>query len=337
MSKLGIFNGFRRGKDTYELYVDACRELGVPYEIVDIVGDNWVENVRSSDCAGFLVRPTPYYSAWKQMFDERLYYVVHHLKRTIYPSYGDLLLYENKRHMAYFLQVHDLPCPRTHVFYQLDEALEFLDQTPLPVVFKTHIGAQGTGVKIIRSRSSGKRLAQQIFRIGYPRSIHTNLKGLLGARRIHVPYHFFDPEYKSIILQEYLPDVLEWRMIRIGNSYFGHQKLRKGDFHSGSSLVGWVEPPEALLRFAKHVCDAGHFQSMCLDVFEDKAGRYYVNELQAVFGSYNPSQMYIDGKPGRFWYNEREDRFEFEEGYFNQNGSCNLRVQHLLEILNERA
>ena len=122
-------------------------------------------------------------------------------------------------------------------------------------------------------------------------------------------------------------------MIRIGNSYFGHQKLKKGDFHSGSGLVGWETPPRRLLDFVRKVCDIGSFWSMCVDVFEDPAGQYYVNELQSVFSSYNPSQMYVEGKPGRFQYNASADLWEFEEGVFNQNGSNNLRVEHLLEIL----
>jgi hypothetical protein len=76
---------------------------------------------------------------------------------------------------------------------------------------------------------------------------------------------------------------------------------------------------------------------MCVDVFEDRDGNYFVNELQSVFGSYNPSQMYIDGKPGRFRQDSRSGGWDFEEGYFNGNGSCTLRVQHLLSLLESRA
>ncbi|MBM3862313.1 MAG: hypothetical protein FJ395_22040, partial [Verrucomicrobia bacterium] len=80
--KIGIFNGFETGTDSYELYVKACEDLGVPYEVVDIISPNWIENVRRSGCAAFLVRPTPKYSVWKRMYDERLYCVVHTLCKT---------------------------------------------------------------------------------------------------------------------------------------------------------------------------------------------------------------------------------------------------------------
>jgi glutathione synthase/RimK-type ligase-like ATP-grasp enzyme len=330
---LGILKGFRGGAESYELYIKACEELVVPYKVVDVISENWVDNILASGCAAFLVRPTPFYSTWKQMYDERLYHIVHSIGMIIYPRYHDLLMYENKRHMAYTLRIANIPTPSTHIFYNLQEAVGFIDQSPFPLVFKTHIGAQGRGVKILRSRADAKRLAWQIFTIGFVRNARTNLKGLLGKRSISLPYYFSEPEYKVALLQEYLPNAFEWRMIRIGNSYFGHQKLKKGDFHSGSSLVGWCDPPERLLRFTKYVCDTLGTDSMCVDIFETQDGTYLVNELQTVFGSYDPSQMYINGTPGRYLYVPNEDSWVFEEGYFNQNGCCNLRILHLLDLL----
>ena len=330
--KLGILNGFRKGRDSYESYIDACRDLGVEYEVIDIISEHWLDNIQNSSCSAFLTRPTPYYVPWKIMFDERLYHVERSLGKIVYPSYKELVMYENKRQMAYFLQVHNIPAPKTHIFYDKAEALQFAHNSIYPLVFKTHIGAQSRGVKVLDTERRACSLIRQVFSRGYARSIRTTLRGLLKTP-IDIPYYYFDSEYKVIILQQYIESCKEWRMIRIGNSYFGHQKLKKGDFHSGSGLVGWETPPRRLLDFVRTVCDIGKFWSMCVDVFEDPAGQYYVNELQSVFSSYNPSQMYVEGKPGRFQYNASADLWEFEEGVFNQNGSNNLRVEHLLEIL----
>ena len=43
-----------------------------------------------------------------------------------------------------------------------------------------------------------------------------------------------DRQWGYVYLQEYLKDAEEWRMIRIGESYFGYRKEKVGDFHSGS-------------------------------------------------------------------------------------------------------
>jgi hypothetical protein len=336
---LGIFNGFETIHDSYLLYVKACEDLNVDYEIVDITSANWMENVRNSTCDGFLVRPTPRLDVWKRMFDERLYFVERKLNKLIYPTYDELFMYENKRVMAYWLELNNIPSARTRVFYDRAEALQFLEDTEYPIVFKTHIGATATGVEILRSRRQAQRLVNRVFSIGYGRKVRVSLKGLL-KHKIMVPgvspAYYFEREYRVALLQEYLPGVAEWRMIRIGDSYFGHQKLIRGEFHSGGLLVGWVDPPRDLLAFTKRVCDTGRFTSMDLDIFATEDGQYYVNELQCVFGSYDPSQMYVDGKPGRYLYDAQRDDWTFEEGYFCQNGSCNLRVTHLIDLIQQQ-
>ena len=137
-----------------------------------------------------------------------------------------------------------------------------------------------------------------------------------------------------MILQSFHKIKWEWRILKIGNSYFGHQKLLKGDKASGSGLVGWVKPPEELLYMAKDICDKGGFDVMDVDIFETIEGEFLVNEIQAIFGSYLPYQMKIDGKPGRYVYSEK-DGFIFEEGEFNRFGSKLLFVEDFVSILNK--
>ena len=72
---------------------------------------------------------------------------------------------------------------------------------------------------------------------------------------------------------------------------------------------------------------------MAMDVFESIDGQFYINELQSMFGSYKNSQMYINGKPGRYIY--KEGQYIFEEGYFNIYGSCLLRVENFISILRQ--
>ena len=132
-------------------------------------------------------------------------------------------------------------------------------------------------------------------------------------------------------MQEYLPDIREWRIIRIGDSFFGHEKGKAGEFHSGSGVVGWLAPPRAALDLVYRISEKGNFRSVAMDVFEKKTGDLMVNELQAVFGAFDTAQMYIDGIPGR--YRRIENDFIFEEGRFCRNACCNLRINDLLHQL----
>lgn len=299
-------------------YVSACRELQVAYKLLDISGSNWVDVISGSGCDAFLVWPSANVSIWKDMFDDRLKIMHEDLNKIVYPSTKELWLWESKRRTRDWLMAHNIPLPRTEVFYDMDEALSFVSRAELPLVLKMNCGASSNGVRILRDLREAKKLIRAIFRKGIV------VRG--GDCR--------DRQWGSVILQEYLPDAREWRMVRIGDSFFGHPKGRVGDFHSGSGKVLWDVPPPDLLDFLRGVTDSGNFTSMDVDVFETREGKYLVNELQAVFGaSYSRDQCRVDGKAGRFIYDEASCKWHFEEGDFARNACANLRVEHLLRML----
>jgi hypothetical protein len=311
---LGIIREFTH---KHHPYIAACRELGVPYKLVDISGPDWLAVVTNCACDAFLVRPPAFRSIWKQMFDERLKVMTEELDKVIYPSLQEIWLYESKRRMHYWLSAHGIPHPRTWVFYDRQEALGFVEQATLPIVYKSDLGAAASGVRIFRDRHALRRWIRRCFGKGAVRN--------LGDVR--------DREWGSVFLQEHFSEVREWRMVRIGDSYFGHLKLKKGEFHSGSGRAGWEDPPKALLDLTRDVTERGRFASMALDVFETPDGRFLVNELQTVFGfaASRTSQMIVDGKSGRYVFDAGSWRFE--EGNFSEGGGYKLRVETLLGLL----
>ena len=311
--RLGIVREFAHA---HKDYISACRDLGVPYKILDLSRPNWINEIRNSGCDAFLVYPSCELSVWKRMYDERVRVMVEDLGKIVYPSYNELWFYESKRRMCYWLQAHDLPHPKTWIFYDCDDAIEFARNVELPIVFKSDFGSAASGVRIFHSRP---RLMQYIKRCF--------TKGV--TRKEEDPR---DRSWGSVLLQEYLPDAKEWRMIRIGDSYFGHQKVQKGDFHSGSGLTAWENPRHELLDLVRETTDKGEFRSMCLDIFE-QGGKYFVNELQTYFGWIRPYQMVVGGKAGRYLYDLSVQKWAFEEGIYCQNGGCNLRVANLLAQL----
>lgn len=326
----------REWHPTYQNYVKACQELNVEYEVINIMDNDWIEQIVRSNCDGILLRPSYFKQYWKDMYDERVYFIKEHLSIPIYPSFDEIYIYENKNNMSYWLKIHNIIHPKTHIFYDKKEALDYLKNTTYPIVFKTKLGSAGLGVRFIMNYRQGKRLVNKLFPFKY-----FYAKGFTKWF-IHKKYKFLrvplmdDKQFGFVMFQEKIKNIVcEWRMIKIGESYFGHQKLEaKNGKHSGSNLVGWVKPPEKLLDLTKHICDIGNFDSMDIDIFETKEGEYFVNELQTMFGSFNNSQMYIDGIPGRYRY--INSKWVFEEGYFNRNSSMNLRVESFIKYLEDK-
>jgi len=304
-------------------YVAACRDLGVSYKVVDISGPDWLEEVEQSGCDAFLARPSGMASIWKQMYDERLRVIALDLGKTVFPSYDSLWFYESKRRMHYWLKAHGVPHPKTWIFYDLKQALDFVEGAVLPIVYKSDFGSGASGVRIFRDRTALRRHVKQCFKKGYR----------AYTRCVN------DKEWGNVYLQEYLQDIDEWRMIRLGDSYFGYEKLKEGDFHSGSHVWRYGSPSAQLLDFARYITNQGPFTSMAVDVFVTSDGRLLVNELQALFGVDDPSepQCVIDGKAGRMRWDNVTSSWQFQEGSFCDNSCCNLRVKILLQQLDQAA
>jgi len=320
--KLGICNSF---EPAYKNYISACEHLGIDYVEVDILGADWIDNIQKSDCDGFLLRPPSALQERKTVYDERIYYLNKHLNKPIYPTFDELYIYENKRNMAAWLEIHGFPHAKTKVFLKKDEALNYLKQCEYPVVLKTNIGYGAHGVDIVKSKMAAFWKAFRVFGLFHPSvTIGDFSFPFIGKAQKHY-----------LIVQKFEKIKWEWRIIKIGNSYFGHKKLLKGEFASGSKLVGWEKPPFELFDLVRSVSEKGSFVSLALDVFETTDNRFVINEIQSLFGSYNDSQMYIDGVPGRFRY--IDGKYVFEEGKFNTFGSYLLRVEHFVEILNDQS
>jgi glutathione synthase/RimK-type ligase-like ATP-grasp enzyme len=257
------------------------------------------------------------------MFDDRLRILSEELGRIVYPSVKECWLYESKLRAREWLDAHRLPHPRTWVFHDRGEAIRFARTAPLPIVYKTNSGGSASGVRILRDRRRLTAIIRRAFDVGIAPSGQGPVERQAGV----------------VYLQEYLPNVNEWRMVRIGDSFFGYRKERgDGEFHSASHSWSWLDPPRTLLDFLRKVTDMGQFTSMSVDVFETTNGGLLVNELHTVFGASTPvDQLRVNGRPGRYVYREPTDEWVFEEGDYSRNACSNLRVSYLLGTVLPRA
>lgn len=294
----------------HRAYVKACLELGIPFRVLDVARSDWLDVVRSSGCGLFMVWPDAMLTTWARLMKDRCDIIERQLGLPVVPRSAERWLYEDKCRTRDWLLASGVPHPRTWVFFHREEAEAFAATCTLPIVFKTFFGAAATGVRIVRSRRHLRALVRRAFAVGHVAAGHD--------RR--------DRQWGSIMLQEYLPDVKEWRMVRIGDAYFGHTKLRVGDYHSGSGAAGWDVPESRHLDLLHEVTELGGFRSMGMDVFETPDGRLLVNELQTVFGaSVSVDQMRIDGVAGCM-VREGEGRWRFEAGDHARNACANARI-----------
>lgn len=132
-----------------------------------------------------------------------------------------------------------------------------------------------------------------------------------------------------LIIQEYIDIETEWRIIKIGDTYAGYKRpIENG--HASCDLMEYGFPPYELLSLIKRIAEEEHFDSLSIDVLLDKKGKYYVTEMQSLYGSFSLTQCEVGGKSGRII--EKDGEFVFEEGkdFFRFNSNV-LRVRDFVE------
>lgn len=333
--KIGIFTSFNKDA-TIQNAINSCKDLGVEYEVVDITSSDWLHNVQQSDCDGFFCPSTCASQELKTIQDERYYFVSQIMHKPIYPDYTGLYIHESKRNMAAWLELNGYSHASTKVFTNREEALAYLNNCSYPIVVKSNLGSAASKVLIVSSRVKARKIAKKCLENSRVKFLYP---GFAYRMRFH---HKFLPRVKDVrnrqkdyfLVQNFIKDIkYEWRILKIGDNYFGHQKLLSDGFASGSGLVGWVAPPKELLELVRTLCEKGGFLCMDVDIFETQQGVYYINELQSFFGSYLDYQMCIDGHHGRYVY--RDGKFVFEEGDFNVYGSTKLKIEHFIQLLSK--
>lgn len=328
--KLGILKSFKEIDGLVEYYIKSCEELNIDYVVLDLLSVNWIEEIKNADVDGILIRIKGDIHEQKSMYDERLFIINSELGIPIYPSRNELFLYENKRLCNYWMQINNIKHTPTFIFYTKKEAINFINNAHFPLVFKTNGGAASSGVRIIHSKIQAKIIIQKIFGLFDQRMSRGNI---LWAFKYGIPIPKFGSSQKHyVFIQKFIPHKWEWRVTKIGDSFFGLKKMKKGEFASGSDMPSWVEPPRALFELVKDICDIGNFDSMAVDILEAEDGSFYVNELQSLYGSTSPFQLRVNDIPGKYKY--INDEWIFEEGEFNRHGSNLLRVEDFVSKIN---
>ncbi len=328
---------------------NACRERSdtLTWEIVDLTKSNWLSVIKQAQPDALLALPPNITNTYKNLYDERVSILHEQCGYPVFPFLEEILVYENKKYLSYWLEANEVPHPVTSVFYNRQEALEFLKTAELPQVGKTNIGASGRGVSILKSREEAMSYVNDLFSgKGANKKVGPNWqkKGFVkrAFKKLLNPVALLDKlqQYQQqnaelqtqyVILQQFIPHTYEWRCVRIGDSFFAHKKMVKGEMASGSLIKGYENPPLDLLDFVKWVTDLRGFRSQSVDIFVGQDGQYLVNEMQCTFGQSDPYQMLIDGEPGR--YLNQNGQWVFEAGDFNRYESFLLRLDYFLEVL----
>ena len=122
---------------------------------------------------------------------------------------------------------------------------------------------------------------------------------------------------------------------KIGDYYFGFEKIIIGEFHSGSQNLDYGMPPDNCLELAKEVTEKYNFKYVSIDIFLTSDGLYLINEIQPYFAQKDEEPFRINNKTGALFFDEFDRKWKFEKGKFCKNNLSNLRIKEIIKQLNK--
>jgi glutathione synthase/RimK-type ligase-like ATP-grasp enzyme len=138
----------------------ACERLELRQRLIDIGNDNWMSQLDGVDV--FVWRLTM--GDPSMMAEARTKIpLIQSMGIRSFPDSLMLWLYEDKIRQTFFLRKHGYPTPYTAVFFTREAALDYLSKATYPLVTKSHTGAGGDGVNLLRSPREAERLLNAVF------------------------------------------------------------------------------------------------------------------------------------------------------------------------------
>ena len=327
--KLAIHNG-KDKKTSWNLrWMEYCEEKGIPYIGV---------NCHSSDIIQILRKENVTHLMWAfslslpkdLIMAQSVLNAVEKMGIKTFPNFPNRYHFEDKIAQKYILEAIDAPIVDSWVFYDKQEASNFVQTYKEPLVAKLRRGAGSFNVVLLPTPKKAKQYISKMFTRGVNPApslsdfgrekikkvrnhIHTNLAllDLFQKAMIHLKRRSLYPkEMGYVYFQKFLKDNKnDLRIAVVGNRIWGfYRGVRSGDFRaSGSGIIDYVtEIPLDIVKTSWKITQTLGTQSLCFDYVKDADGSYKIVEI--CYGYVGEAIYKCNG----YW----DENFQFHEGHF---------------------
>jgi len=286
-------------------WIPFCESNGITYIIVDCFAPDIIERLKTVDC---LMWHWHLADRGSLRFAKGLTAAIEQMGVKVFPSGDTAWHYDDKVAQKYLFEALQLPLIPSYVFYSKEKAVEWVNQTSFPKVFKLRGGAGSVNVSLANSRKEALRLVSKAFGSGFP---VLNRKAILGDRLRHIQkqrsigsiFKFmgslarcFVPSMKErlsprqvgyIYFQDFIPNNKhDTRLVVIGNRCIGLRRYCRGnDFRaSGSGDFSYEREffPDVVVSLAFECARKLKMQSVAFD-FVERDGEFLLVEVSYCF------------------------------------------------------
>lgn len=287
-------------------WVAYCRENDIPFKIVDCFATDIIDQLQGCRALLWHWEHHDYQAA---LFARQLIASAEAMGLVTFPSTASSWHYDDKVGQKYLLEAIGAPLIPSHVFYDRDTALRWVENAPLPLVWKLRGGAGSQNVRLVRRRSEARRLIRRSFGKGWSNSRWYALQERLWQfRRDRTVRSFIDigrgfirgliphetnrnrlPEKNYVYFQDFIPENhFDIRVVVIGKRAFAIKRLvRSGDFRaSGSGAIVYEEDqiPLGCVEKAFQISSRMQSQSCAFDFVRSQSA-WLVVEISYAFSA----------------------------------------------------
>jgi glutathione synthase/RimK-type ligase-like ATP-grasp enzyme len=273
-------------------------------------------------------------NAMDNIIAKQILFALEHTGFKVFPDFKTAWHFDDKVAQKYLFESINAPMVKSYVFYQKTLALEWINDTSFPKVFKLRGGAGSSNVRLVKNKSQAIKIINKAFGCGFSNydafgslkerwrkyrlgkaSILEPIKGLLRLYKAPDFAKVMGKEVGYVYFQEFIPDnKSDTRIIVIEGKAFALKRfVRKNDFRaSGSGNFAYIreEFDERCLTISFKVSKKLQLQCAAYDFVFDKKNNPLLVEV-----SYGFVAQGYDPCPG-YW----DEDLRWYEGSFNPQG-----------------
>jgi|TARA_R100000501_G_C2628296_1_gene122500 glutathione synthase/RimK-type ligase-like ATP-grasp enzyme len=234
-------------------WIQFCENNQISHKVLDFYSTDIVQELEDCDIVLWHFHHNDYKDL---LFAKQLLFSLEQAGKLVFPNSKTVWHFDDKLGQKFLLESLGLPLIPTYSFFKKKAALDWIENSTFPKVFKLRRGAGSANVQIVKNKSSAKRITKKAFSKGFPdfdgksyflgrykkyQNGIISLKELLkSSLRLFIDRKYsnlFPTEKGYVYFQDFFPDQNgDIRIIVIGKKAFGIKRLvLKNDFRASGS------------------------------------------------------------------------------------------------------
>lgn len=312
-------------------WMKYCEDNEIPYKIVDCYANNIIEQLNDCDA---LMWHHHQLNPKDLVIAKQILFSLEHTGFIVFPDFRTGWHFDDKVAQKYLFESIHAPMVKSYAFYEKTTALEWVNKTSFPKVFKLRGGAGSSNVKLVKNKKQAKKIINRAFGNGFSNydsvgslkerwrkfrlgkaGLKEPIKGLIRLYKAPSFAQVLGREVNYAYFQDFIPNNdSDIRIIVIDNKAFGLKRyVRENDFRasgSGNFSYNRDEFDERCIKISFDTTSKLQLQCAAFDFVFDTENNPLLVEV-----SYGFSAKGYDACPG-YW----DKDLNWHEGKFNPQG-----------------